>query len=148
MGVAIYTDGGCSGNPGKGAWAFVIVDQSQRKIIASQSGFDPQTTNNRMELQAVKEALIAVRQVGIQGTLFVYTDSQYVQKGMTNWIHAWVQNNWRSKQKKVIKNVNLWQELYRVQKCLSIRWRWVRGHGEDYYNNYCHDLVTQVIKNN
>lgn len=146
MGVEIYTDGGCSGNPGKGAWAFVIVDQERRAVLVAQSGLNPQTTNNRMELQAVIEALLTIRQFTTDGSLPLYTDSQYVQKGITVWIHTWMQNNWRSKNKKAIKNVDLWQRLYQAQQELTIQWCWLRGHAENYYNNYCHNMVQKEIK--
>lgn len=146
MQLELYTDGGCSGNPGRGAWAFVLVDSARHTVLESQSGFDPHTTNNRMELQAVIEALRYARRFDANGSFALYTDSQYVQKGITLWIHTWMRNNWRSKSKTPIKNVALWQLLYSTQQDLAVQWHWLKGHAEHQYNNQCHELVQQEIK--
>lgn len=146
MQLELYTDGGCSGNPGCGAWAFVIVDSERHTVLESQSGFDPYTTNNRMELQAVIEALRYAHHFAADSSFALYTDSQYVQKGITLWIHTWMRNNWRSKSKTPIKNIALWQLLYNTQQKLAVQWHWLKGHAEHQYNNQCHELVQQMIK--
>lgn len=146
MKVSVYTDGGCQGNPGIGAWSFVIVDRDHDNILIAQSGFDAQTTNNRMELQAAIEALRSLRSITANIPVPLYTDSQYVQKGITVWIKAWMRNNWRSSNKKAIKNIDLWQCLYKEQQELVIEWHWLMGHSDNYYNNYCHNMVQKKLK--
>ncbi len=144
-GIRIYTDGGCSGNPGPGAWAYIIL-ADRRPLQAS--GFAPQTTNNRMELQAVIEALRAAgrnpdwRSAAIE----IFTDSQYMQKGISEWIHTWVRNGWRTRSKKPVKNQDLWQELVVLARPLDIHWRWLRGHAGDRFNERCDRLVQEAIK--
>lgn len=145
MQIAVYTDGGCSGNPGRGAWAFVVVDPAARSTLAARSGSHSHTTNNRMELQAVIQALDTVRRTRADAAVSLYTDSKYVQKGITEWIYNWMKNNWRSASKKPIKNVELWQALYRVQQGITIEWCWVKGHDNNWYNERCHDMVQQEI---
>ena len=145
MQIEVYTDGGCSGNPGCGAWAFVVVDPAAHAVLESQSGHHPQTTNNRMELQAAIEALQCVHHSYPDASFPLFTDSQYVYKGITIWIHDWMRNNWRSKAKKAILNVELWQTLYHIQRNVAVEWRWLKGHAQNYYNERCHSMVQQEI---
>ena len=148
MSFQIYTDGGCSGNPGCGAWAFVIIDATNRSEIESKSGYCAMTTNNRMELQSVIEALSVVVQKYSVFPLTLFTDSQYVQKGITIWIHNWILNGWKSKNKTPIKNIDLWQSLYALQKNIAIEWQWLKGHAQHYFNEYCHTMVQKEINKN
>jgi ribonuclease HI len=143
--VEIWADGGCQGNPGPGAWAFVLCAANRR---IERSGFDPQTTNNRMELIAVTEALreaagiAELRALGITVT----TDSQYVQKGITLWIHSWVRNGWKTSGKAPVKNAELWSALWELSKGMQVQWLWVMGHAGNEMNEACHRMVEQAIK--
>ncbi|MDJ1305341.1 MAG: ribonuclease HI [Candidatus Midichloria sp.] len=137
--LKIYCDGACSGNPGKGGWGAILIWKDTTKEI---SGFEENTTNNRMELTAAIEALKVIkRNVKVE----VYTDSKYVCNGITNWIQKWKKNNWRSKNK-LIKNVDLWQELEFLSSKLDVSWRWIRGHNGDVYNEKADKLATTAIK--
>ena len=142
--IKIYTDGGCSGNPGKGGWAYVIIRQTPlgEEIIRKQQGAEKNTTNNRMELTAVIEALRALKTIE-QHQAVLYTDSQYVQKGIGEWIHNWKRNSWRTSDKKPVKNQDLWMELDSLAADLSISWEWVKGHAGNKYNEMC-DSMTQA----
>jgi ribonuclease HI len=137
--VDIFTDGGCSGNPGPGAWAFVIVLASGN---LEDSGFDPATTNNRMELTAVIRALERAGSVPRDGSVLrVHTDSQYVKNGITQWIHAWKRNGWRTSGKDPVKNRDLWEALDAVNAERKPEWVWVKGHAGHPENERCDALV-------
>jgi ribonuclease HI len=142
--VEVWTDGGCQGNPGPGGWAFVLRESGS---TVERSGFDAATTNNRMELTAVLQALteIASRAQGTGGEVVVSTDSQYVQKGITGWIHTWSRNGWKTSAKKPVKNSDLWMKLLALSRGLSIRWLWVMGHAGDAMNERCDSLVRAAI---
>ncbi len=142
--IEIWTDGGCQGNPGPGAWAFVL---RANEGLQEKSGFHPQTTNNRMELTAVREALNEVARHTEWKTvpIEISTDSQYVQKGITQWIHAWARNSWRTSANKPVKNIDLWSELWSLAKELPVMWLWVEGHAGNEMNERCHHLVEQSI---
>jgi ribonuclease HI len=120
--VRIYTDGACKGNPGPGGWgALLKTGESEKELFGGESN----TTNNRMELTAVIRALEALdRRCEVE----VYTDSQYVQKGISEWMHDWKRRGWRTADRKPVKNLDLWQELDRLAGSHSIAWHWVRGH--------------------
>ena len=120
--VTIYTDGACKGNPGPGGWGAVLVAGGHEKELF---GGESPTTNNRMELMAVIEALRALKRPCIVN---IYTDSQYVQKGISEWIHGWQARGWKTADKKPVKNADLWQALDEAQKPHRITWHWVRGH--------------------
>ena len=126
--LKIWTDGSCLGNPGPGGWGFVATDG---KNIAERSGAEPETTNNRMELLAVIRALTAARK---HRELEIHTDSQYVKNGMTSWVKNWKKNDWRTADKKPVKNQDLWMELDRLANDIKIHWFWVRGHNGDEMN--------------
>jgi ribonuclease HI len=139
--VEIYTDGACSGNPGPGGYAAILkYGQEIREI----SGYEVETTNNRMEMMAVIEAL---RQLKRPCTVRVITDSQYVVKGMTEWIQGWTKRNWLTSQKKPVLNKNLWQELLRLCQKHKIEWQWIKGHDGHPYNERCDQLAREAITN-
>lgn len=120
--VEIYTDGACSGNPGPGGWGVLLRTRGREKELF---GGERSTTNNRMELTAVIEALGALtRPVRAR----VHTDSQYVQKGISEWIHSWKQRGWRTADKKPVKNADLWKALDELASRHDVEWRWVKGH--------------------
>lgn len=143
MDVTCYTDGGCHGNPGPGGWAYVLsFDGSYEE----QYGHDPQTTNNRMELTAVIEALRRTRQLqGEPRRLQIYTDSQYVRNGITDWIVRWKRNGWMTAAKKPVKNKDLWQSLDGLAAQLHVSWHWVEGHAGVELNERCDELVQLAI---
>jgi ribonuclease HI len=142
--IEISTDGGCLGNPGPGAWAFVARSGGH---TVTRSGFEPQTTNNRMELTAVREALRELRaHAEWRGRpIAITTDSTYVQKGISEWIVFWVRNGWKTSTKKPVKNTDLWKELLSFSQGFTISWKWVMGHSGDHWNELCHRMVEQAI---
>ncbi len=120
--INIYADGGCRGNPGPGGWGVLLEAGEHRKELW---GGEPDTTNNRMELTAVIRALESLKRPSI---VQVHTDSQYVQKGISEWIHNWKRNGWRTADKKPVKNADLWQILDGLAKEHQVKWTWVKGH--------------------
>jgi ribonuclease HI len=120
--VDIYTDGACSGNPGPGGWGAILRAGGREKELY---GGEAQTTNNRMELTAVIKALEALKRP-VQAR--VHTDSQYVQKGISEWIHGWKKRGWKTADRQPVKNEDLWRELDRLAACHEIQWHWVKGH--------------------
>jgi ribonuclease HI len=140
----IFTDGGCSGNPGPGGWAYVMVQGGQ--ALSEGRGGEKNTTNNRMELLAVISALKALRAMdGVPPQAAVYTDSQYVQKGITGWIHNWKRNAWLTSDKKPVKNQDLWKELDALAGDLAISWKWIRGHAGNQWNERCDRMTQEAI---
>lgn len=137
--LEVYCDGACSGNPGPGGWGAVLIWGETIKKI---SGYDEQTTNNRMELTAAIEAL---KQINRPVKIKVFTDSTYVMKGITEWISTWKRNNWNSGK---IKNVDLWKLLDTVNQKFDIEWHWVKGHNGNKYNEIADKLARQAIENN
>lgn len=140
--VTIYTDGACSGNPGPGGWGAVLQCNGVEKEL---SGYAPATTNNQMELQAAIEALNALRQ---RCSVDIYTDSTYVRQGITEWIHNWKRNSWRTADKKPVKNAELWQTLLAATEQHEIRWHWVKGHAGHPGNEHADALARAAITNN
>jgi len=120
--IEIYADGGCRGNPGPGGWGVLLRAGEHVKELC---GGEPDTTNNRMELTAVIRALEALKRPSVA---HVHTDSQYVQKGISEWIHNWKRNGWRTSDKKPVKNADLWQILDGLAKQHELKWIWVKGH--------------------
>ncbi|MCL2478907.1 MAG: ribonuclease HI [Treponema sp.] len=144
--MRIYTDGGCSGNPGPGGWAYVISDPDHgNSVIMENSGAEDYTTNNRMELMAVISALEYVNGSGVNGEIEVFTDSQYVQKGITIWIKNWKKRNWKTSGNDPVKNLDLWQRLDDLVQGLPVKWHWIKGHAGNVNNERCDDLVQQAI---
>lgn len=140
--VTIYTDGACSGNPGPGGWGAVLKSGPHRREI---SGGDAQTTNNRMELTAAIEALKALRS---PSQVDLFTDSTYVEKGITEWIANWKNNDWKRKSGKrllPVKNDDLWRELDRVVSEHEVTFHWVEGHAGDRENERCDVLAREAI---
>lgn len=133
--LKIWTDGSCLGNPGPGGWAFVATDG---KNIAERCGGEKDTTNNRMELTAVIKALSAARR---HSELELHTDSQYVKNGMESWVKNWKRNNWRTADKKPVKNQDLWMQLDELSGKIKIHWCWVRGHAGNEMNERCDTLA-------
>ncbi len=133
--LKIWTDGSCLGNPGRGGWAFVATDG---KNIAERCGGESNTTNNRMELTAVIRALTAARR---HSEIELHTDSQYVKNGMQSWIKNWKKNNWRTADKKPVKNQDLWMQLDELSNAIIIHWHWVRGHNGNEFNERCDELA-------
>jgi ribonuclease HI len=123
--VIIYTDGACKGNPGPGGWGALLRRGAVEKELF---GGEALTTNNRMELTAVIEALTALKQ---PCEVAVYTDSQYVRQGIKTWIHNWKKNGWKTSDRKAVKNVDLWQALDQLSANHEIAWHWVKGHADD-----------------
>ena len=142
MTIKIYTDGACSGNPGKGGWgALIQEDNNETKI----NGSEQNTTNNRMELTAVIKALeLFEKSIEIE----IYTDSKYVMQGITEWIKNWKNNQWKTSQKKDVKNKDLWVLLDQASEKHIIKWNWVKGHAGNYGNEIADKLATQAIINN
>jgi ribonuclease HI len=136
--ITIYTDGGADPNPGLGGWACVLLFGAHRKEL---SGAEPDTTNNRMELRAVIEALRALNEP-CEVSLFV--DSEYVKKGLTLWLANWKRNGWRTASKEPVKNKELWLELEAQCAKHSLSWQWVKGHAGNRENERCDQLVHQA----
>ena len=120
--INIYADGGCRGNPGPGGWGVLMQSGENSKELW---GGEANTTNNRMELTAVIRALEALKR---PTAAHIHTDSQYVQKGISQWIHNWKRNGWRTADKKPVKNAELWQRLDELSKTHELKWLWVKGH--------------------
>ncbi|HTX72437.1 MAG TPA: ribonuclease HI [Rectinemataceae bacterium] len=156
--ITIYTDGGCSGNPGPGGWAYVYEEEGQEFL---GSGGEAATTNNRMELRAVIEALSFAESRGHavgaargdasgaasgDATILVLTDSQYVKNGITTWIANWKRNGWRTSDKKAVKNRELWEELDLLVSRTRPRFQWVEGHAGVENNERCDAMVQAEIR--
>ena len=134
----IYTDGACSGNPGKGGWAAIIINETNEKII---SGSENLTTNNRMELTAVIKAL----ELTVTNNITVFTDSKYVKNGIEDWINNWKKNGWKTASKGPVKNKDLWEVLDQLKENKNIKWEWVKGHSNDKYNNLVDEKAREAI---
>jgi ribonuclease HI len=137
--IEIYTDGACSGNPGPGGWGAILRFQESEKEL---SGGQPSTTNNQMELQAAIEALKALKESCV---VDLYTDSQYLRQGITQWIHNWKRNGWKTSDKKPVKNQELWVSLDELVKIHSITWHWLKGHAGHPENERCDELARNEI---
>jgi ribonuclease HI len=137
--VEIYTDGACRGNPGPGGWGALLIMGDKRKEL---SGAETATTNNRMELTAAIEALRALRRP-VQVTLF--TDSKYVCTGIEVWLPQWKQRQWRTADRKPVKNVDLWQALDEARSAHQVDWRWVKGHSGNEGNEHVDALANAAI---
>ncbi|MDD2232002.1 MAG: ribonuclease HI [Sphaerochaetaceae bacterium] len=142
--VTIYTDGGCSGNPGPGGWAFVVLS-ADGKMIASRSGGEAHTTNNRMELRAVISAIEAQESMGFEKAT-ICTDSQYVKNGITDWINRWKRNGWVNSKKEAVKNRELWEELDLMVSKHEVDFCWVKGHAGIKYNEMCDQMVRSEME--
>ncbi len=137
--VVIYADGACRGNPGPGGWGVLLRARGAEKELF---GGEPETTNNRMELTAVIRGLETLRR---RCAVRVYTDSQYVQKGISEWIHDWKRRGWRTAERKPVKNTDLWQRLDDLARGHRIEWIWVRGHAGHPENERADALANKGI---
>ena len=138
--IKIYTDGSCLKNPGNGGWAAIINDDGDIKRL---SGSEKNTTNNRMELMAPINAL---KGIDPNKEIEIYTDSQYVKLGITEWINTWLKNNWKTSKKEDVKNKDLWVELYNLNKFLNVNWNWVKAHAGNPMNEEV-DLMAKKVAN-
>ncbi|GAB4124356.1 MAG: ribonuclease HI [Rubrivivax sp.] len=138
--VVIYTDGACKGNPGPGGWGAWLRSGAHEKELW---GGEPQTTNNRMELTAVIEALSALKR---HSRVTIHTDSEYVKNGITTWIHGWKQRGWTTADRKPVKNLDLWQKLDALASEHQVSWRWVRGHAGDPGNERADQLANRGVE--
>ena len=137
--VTIYTDGACKGNPGPGGWgAWMRWGEHEKELW----GGEPQTTNNRMELTAVIQALTLLKR---RCTVAIYTDSEYVRNGITSWIHGWKRRGWRTADNKPVKNVELWQQLDSLVVQHDVAWHWVKGHAGDPGNERADALANRGV---
>ena len=141
--IIIYTDGACSGNPGKGGWGALLMYGS---VIREISGFSPATTNNRMELSAAIEALEALKE---PCEVHLYSDSSYLVNAINEgWLKRWTANNWKTAAKKSVENVDLWQKILKLIRLKDVTFHKVKGHSDNPYNNRCDELARQAIKTN
>ncbi len=138
--VVIYTDGACKGNPGPGGWGVWLRWGEHEKELF---GGEALTTNNRMELTAVIEALSALKR---RTPVAIYTDSEYVKNGITSWIHGWKSRGWRTADKKPVKNIELWQKLDALVAQHDVSWHWVRGHTGDPGNERADQLANRGVE--
>ena len=138
--IKIYTDGSCLGNPGNGGWAAIIIDDEKKIQI---KGSKKDTTNNQMELLAPIKAL---KKIPKGSNVQIFTDSKYVKSGITEWIHNWKKNGWKTSSKQPVKNKDLWTELDQMTNEFQIKWSWVKGHSTDVLNNEV-DLIAREAAN-
>ena len=136
--VTLITDGSCRGNPGPGGWAAVL---RYREHARELSGADPQTTNNRMEMTAVLEGLSALRE---PCRVTIEIDSEYVKKGVTEWMAGWKRRGWKTASKQPVKNQDLWRRLDEAVARHEVKWRWVKGHAGHADNNRCDELAREA----
>lgn len=141
--ITIYTDGACSGNPGPGGWAAILIFREQKLELA---GYEPRTTNNRMELTAPIMALTRIKE---PCEVKVYSDSSYLVNAFRqHWLENWVRHGWLKADKKPVENQDLWQELLRLSNIHKIEWIKVKGHADNPLNNRCDELATGEIRKN
>jgi ribonuclease HI len=142
--IVIYTDGGCSGNPGPGGWGIVVIADGVAKQL---SGGEAQTTNNRMELTAAITALQVIHNTPgfAQRPVKINIDSQYVKNGITTWIKGWKAKGWKTADKKPVKNQDLWTQLDALNEGLKVNWNWVKGHAGIEYNEICDQLCKEEM---
>ena len=140
--VIAYTDGGCRGNPGPGGWGFLLIDPRRKKAL-ERCGGEGGTTNNRMELTAAIRALQSLRKDGMRVRL--HSDSQYVIKGMREWVGGWAARGWRKADREPVANADLWQELVAAAKPYHVAWEWVRGHNGDPGNETADALTNRAM---
>ena len=140
--ITIYTDGSCLNNPGSGGWAAIININDEIKKI---SGSVKNTTNNKMELMAPIKALQEIKK---KQPIEIYTDSQYVRLGITDWVHKWIKNNWQTSKKEPVKNKELWIQLYELTSSFDVKWIWVKAHAGNILNEEVDLLAKQAAESN
>ena len=136
MSIKVYTDGACKGNPGPGGWGVYIQSNENEKELY---GGNPETTNNQMEMQAALEALKHLKDK--DEVIELYTDSNYLRQGITEWIHKWKKNNWKTAAKKPVANRDLWLEISDLNEKMTVEWNWVKGHAGDPGNERADELA-------
>jgi ribonuclease HI len=136
MSIKVYTDGACKGNPGPGGWGVYIQSNEDEKELY---GGNPETTNNQMEMQAALEALKYLKDE--DEVIELYTDSNYLRQGITEWIHNWKKNNWKTAAKKPVANRDLWIEISDLNEKMTVEWNWVKGHAGDPGNERADELA-------
>ena len=142
--IHIYTDGACSGNPGPGGWAALIILPGEKE--KELWGYEAGTTNNRMEMTAPLEALAWLHDNNMASLpITIYTDSRYVKDGMESWLAGWKRNNWVKSDKQPVKNIEIWQKLDQLTSNLKIQWQWVKGHSGNIGNERVDTLARQAI---
>jgi len=140
--ITIYTDGACSGNPGKGGWGALLMYGDQCREI---SGYEPATTNNRMELTAAIEGLVALKEPCV---VDLYSDSAYLVNAMNQgWLKRWTTNNWTTAAKKSVENIDLWKKILKMVTLHEVTFHKVKGHSDNRFNNRCDELARLAIKN-
>jgi ribonuclease HI len=140
--IKIYTDGSCLNNPGNGGWAAII---NVNGVIKKISGSVKDTTNNKMELMAPIKAL---QEIKGNEQIEIYTDSQYVRLGITDWVHKWIKNNWQTSKKESVKNKELWVQLYELNNLCDVKWIWVKAHAGNVLNEEVDLLAKQAAESN
>lgn len=139
MKIEIYTDGACKGNPGPGGWGVLMRCDAKEKHLY---GAEKHTTNNRMEILAAIKGLQALK---CTSRVDLYTDSQYVRNGITQWIHAWKKNNWKNSKREPVKNADLWKILDALEQQHTVQWHWVKGHSGHPENDMADALANKAI---
>ena len=144
--IEIYTDGACSGNPGSGGWAAIVIGNGPKRALHGKENVT--TTNNRMELTAAIKGLEYCdskeeKQLSLK-EIKIYTDSLYLKDGITNWVNNWEKNNWKTSDKKNVKNVDLWKKLKELVKSNKIEWYWIKGHSNEPMNDLADELAKKA----
>ena len=145
--IEAYTDGACSGNPGPGGWAAILIAKKNNVIVKKKElfGNENETTNNRMELTAAIKSLDSLKE---ESTIKIFTDSKYLIDGTTKWLEKWKENNWKNSSKKIVKNVDLWMKLDKQIKLHNVTWEWIKGHNNHPENERADLLARSSINFN